>query len=321
MATDTAFVLGALALFGRQHPHPAAGLPAVPVGGRRHRRAERDRDLLLRRDRPGRAGDRRRSASSRSSALSRLRVWRGPAYFAVGAVMWVAMYESGVHATIGGVVLGPAGQRLPPAPRGGGAGRIAHPRVPPVAGARPSPARRSSRSSGRSRRTSGSAPSSSRGAAMSSCPVFALANAGVRIDSRAAGAGAHLAGHHRRLRRPRRSASWSASGWRPRSRCGCGSAPCRPGVSLGSVWSGAALTGLGFTVSLFVTDLAFDDERAAGGGDRRHPRGRRGLHAARRGVLPAWSAGGGGAAPSGRSTWSRRWTPPSTTSAGRSTPR
>jgi predicted DsbA family dithiol-disulfide isomerase/CRP-like cAMP-binding protein len=32
-----------------------------------------------------------------------------------------------------------------------------------------------------------------------------------------------------------------------------------PGVSLASVWSGAALTGLGFTVSLFVTDLAFDD--------------------------------------------------------------
>ena len=27
--------------------------------------------------------------------LSRMQVWRGPAYFAVGAVMWVAMYESG----------------------------------------------------------------------------------------------------------------------------------------------------------------------------------------------------------------------------------
>lgn len=38
-------------------------------------------------------------------ALARLRVWRGPAYLAVGVLLWLAMLESGVHPAIAGVII------------------------------------------------------------------------------------------------------------------------------------------------------------------------------------------------------------------------
>lgn len=47
-------------------------------------------------------------------ALGRLHVWRGPAYFVVGAVLWVAMLESGVHPAIAGVVIAACISVYPP---------------------------------------------------------------------------------------------------------------------------------------------------------------------------------------------------------------
>jgi NhaA family Na+:H+ antiporter len=38
--------------------------------------------------------------------LRRVRVWRGPGYFVAGLALWIAMHESGVHPTIAGVALG-----------------------------------------------------------------------------------------------------------------------------------------------------------------------------------------------------------------------
>jgi Na+:H+ antiporter, NhaA family len=49
-------------------------------------------------------------------ALGRLRVWRGPAYFLAGAVLWVAMLESGVHPAIAGVLIAVGISVYPPRP-------------------------------------------------------------------------------------------------------------------------------------------------------------------------------------------------------------
>src|SRR3712207_5063094 len=187
-----------------------------------------------------------------------MQVWRGPAYFAVGAVMWVAMYESGVHATIGGVVLGLLVSAYAPrraeVERAGSLARAF--RQSPE----PSLAREAKLSVERA-----ISPNERSGAVLvpwSSYvvgPVFALANAGVRID------GALL---ERALTSPvtigvfvglavGKLLGVGLAAWLG-VRLRLGVLP--PGVTLGNVWSGAALCGLGFTVSVFVTDLAFDDE-------------------------------------------------------------
>ena len=44
------------------------------------------------------------------------------------------------------------------------------------------------------------------------------------------------------------------------------------GVRWSHLMAGATLAGIGFTISLFITDLAFDDEHLARTGDDRHPR-------------------------------------------------
>jgi Na+/H+ antiporter NhaA len=257
MATDTAFVLGALALFGRNTPiqlrvfllslsvvDDIGALSAIAI----FYSDEIDFIAL------SIAG----LCVFAFIGLSRMQVWRGPAYFAVGAVMWVAMYESGVHATIGGVVLGLLVSAYPPrraeVERAGSLARAF--RQSPE----PSLAREAKLSVERA-----ISPNERIGAVLvpwSSyvvVPVFALANAGVRID------GALL---ERALTSPvtigvfvglavgKLIGVGLAATLAVRLRMGA----LPPGVGLGSVWSGAALCGLGFTVSLFVTDLAFDDE-------------------------------------------------------------
>jgi NhaA family Na+:H+ antiporter len=256
MATDTAFLLGALALFGRNCPmqlrvfllsmsvvDDIGALTAIAVFY-----SDQIRLVPL-----GIAG----LCVLAFLALTPLRVWRGPAYFAVGAVMWVAMYESGVHPTIGGVVLGLLVSAYPPRRAEVElAGSLARAfRQSPE----PALAREAKLSVERA-----VSPNERIGAVLvpwSSylvVPVFALANAGVRID------GALL---ERALTSPvtigvflglvvgKLLGVGIAATVAVRLRLGV----LPPGISLGSVWAGAALTGLGFTVSLFVTDLAFDD--------------------------------------------------------------
>ncbi|MFD2092509.1 Na+/H+ antiporter NhaA, partial [Blastococcus deserti] len=256
MATDTAFLLGALALFGRDCPiqlrvfllslsvvDDIGALSAIAV----FYSDEIDPIALAV------AG----LCVLAFIGLSRMQVWRGPAYFAVGVVMWVAMYESGVHATIGGVVLGLLVSAYPPrraeVERAGSLARAFRQSPEPAL------AREAKLSVERA-----VSPNERIGAVLvpwSSylvVPVFALANAGVRID------GALL---ERALSSPVTIGVFAglvagkllgvglAATLAVRLRLGV----LPPGVGLGSVWSGAALTGLGFTVSLFVTDLAFDD--------------------------------------------------------------
>jgi NhaA family Na+:H+ antiporter len=256
MATDTAFVLGGLALFGRNCPIQLRvfllSLSVVDDIGALSAIAIFYSDAIdvvaL-----GIAG----LCVLAFIGLSRMQVWRGPAYFAVGVVMWVAMYESGVHATIGGVVLGLLVSAYPPrraeVERAGSLARAF--RQSPEPGL----AREAKLSVERA-----VSPNERIGAVLvpwSSylvVPVFALANAGVHID------GALL---ERALTSPvtigvfvglavgKLLGVGLAATLAVRMRLGV----LPPGVSLGSVWSGAALAGLGFTVSLFVTDLAFDD--------------------------------------------------------------
>ncbi|MGH3991932.1 MAG: Na+/H+ antiporter NhaA, partial [Pseudonocardiaceae bacterium] len=91
-------------------------------------------------------------------------------------------------------------------------------------------------------------------------PVFALANAGVRLDSDLVGRALNSTvtlGVLLGLVVGKLLGVGLASTLAVRFRLS--SLP--PGVDLGSVWGGAALTGIGFTVSLFVADLAFDDAR------------------------------------------------------------
>src|SRR5918992_2172678 len=115
MATDTAFVLGALALVGPAFPTQLRifmlSLAVVDdIGALAAIAVFYSEDVSL----PALAVA--AACVLGILALGRLRVWRGPAYFVVGAALWAAMVESGVHPTLGGVVLGLLISAYPPRP-------------------------------------------------------------------------------------------------------------------------------------------------------------------------------------------------------------
>jgi Na+:H+ antiporter, NhaA family len=190
--------------------------------------------------------------------LGRVRVWRGPAYFVAGLALWVAMVESGVHPTIAGVLLG---------------------LLTPVHPPRRSEIERATALTRSFRQDPSAAQARSAmlgvGAAISPnerlqellhpwtsyvvVPLFALANAGVPLGSDAISRAVSspitigivvglVAGKTIGIA----LASFLAV------RLGLGTLP--RGMTMRHVLGAAALAGIGFTVSLFVTDLAFDDE-------------------------------------------------------------
>src|SRR3954469_874054 len=146
-------------------------------------------------------------------------------YVPVGVALWVATLESGVHATVAGVVLG----LLTPAGLVGGRPvleRLEH-RLHPLT-------------------------------SFVVVPLFALANAGVYL-----GGGALSAAASSRV-------TWAivtglvlgklggvGGAIRGGLRTGAGRLPA--GVTGAEVWGAAALAGIGFTVSLFITSLAYED--------------------------------------------------------------
>jgi Na+/H+ antiporter NhaA len=190
--------------------------------------------------------------------LRRVRVWRGPAYFAAGLALWIAMLQSGVHPTIAGVLLGFLTAVHPPR-------RSAVERASVLTRSfrqDPSPAQARSAMLGLGAAIS---PNERLQEALHPwtsyviVPIFALANAGVPLDGDAIG---------RALRSPVTIGvvvglvAGKALGISLSSllalRLGLGRLP--RGVQRRHLPGAATLAGIGFTVSLFVCDLAFDDE-------------------------------------------------------------
>jgi Na+/H+ antiporter 1/Thioredoxin len=192
-------------------------------------------------------------------ALGRLDVWRGPAYLVVGGGLWVAMVESGLHPTIAGMVAGllvtvyaPRRERVEEA-----ASLARAFRQSPV----PSLARSTKLSVERA-----VSPNERLQALLHPwtsfviVPLFALANAGVYLGGGLLGdafsspitwgvigglVGGKLLG-----------VGVSSLG---AVRLGLGRLP--QGVGSGQVVGGAALAGIGFTVSLLILELGFDSAR------------------------------------------------------------
>ncbi|WP_100447531.1 Na+/H+ antiporter NhaA [Glycomyces xiaoerkulensis] len=105
MATDIAFAIGILALFGDRIPSPARiflltlaivdDLGAIAVIALFYTDDLSTEWLLV-------AG----VLVVVAVALRVLNVWYGPVYLVIGVLLWLATLESGVHATVAGVVMG-----------------------------------------------------------------------------------------------------------------------------------------------------------------------------------------------------------------------
>ena len=158
-------------------------------------------------------------------ALRRLGVTQIAPYLLLGIAVWVAVHESGVHATIAGVALG----LLTPTGIVGGRNvlELLEHRLHAVS-------------------------------AFAIVPLFALANAGVSL-----GTGLLSDAAHSRV-------AWAIAAGLVLGkllgiagatflglRLGVGTLPA--GVGRGQVWGLAAIGGIGFTVSLFIAQLAYDD--------------------------------------------------------------
>src|SRR5688500_1750189 len=258
MSTDTAFVLGVLALFGPRCPDRmrlflltlaivddigAISVMALFYSGELHVPA-----LLV--------------SACLIAVLVGLRwagVWRLTPYVVTGIALWLAVHESGVHGTLAGVVLGLLLPSRPADPedveRTGTYGRALIEQ----------PDAERARLAGLAVAATVSANARllhhlHRWTAYLVVPVFGLANAGVPLDAETLRTAltspvtigvcvALVVGN----------AIGIAAGAAAALRTGWGVLP--GGVRWSHLMAGATLAGIGFTISLFIADLAFDDER------------------------------------------------------------
>jgi Na+/H+ antiporter NhaA len=189
--------------------------------------------------------------------LRRLRVWRGPAYFVLAVGIWVAMEQSGVHPTIAGVVIAllapahaPRREEVEDAERLTRAFRQSP--GPELARAARLGVDRAVSANERLQRLYHPWTS------FVIVPIFALANAGVTLDAGTIEAALTskltlgivaglVAGKLAGITLAATGAV--ALGWGTLAR----------GLSSAQLAGGAALSGIGFTISLFIVDLALDD--------------------------------------------------------------
>lgn len=186
--------------------------------------------------------------------------WRGPAYFVAGLVLWYATLKSGIHPTIAGVVMG---------------------LLTAVHAPQPADIERAASVTRLFRRdhdaSSGRAAVLEIGAAVSPnerfqeaihpytsyvvIPIFALANAGVPLSGEAISSALSspvTLGIVAGLVLGKALGISIATVLAVRFRVG----PLPSGMTTGHVFGAAALAGIGFTVSLFVTELAFKGDDA-----------------------------------------------------------
>ena len=257
MSTDTAFVVGVLALFGPRCPDQLRlfllalaivdDIGAITVMAIFYSHGVSVPALLV--------------AAVLVAALIGLRllgIWRLTPYMLIGIALWVAVYESGVHPTLAGVLVGLI---VPAAPvdvehrnklyfYGRAVIEAADPRRVRLATA----AARATVSSN-DRLQDALHPAS----AYVVLPLFGLANAGVPLDAstlRAAVTSRVTIAVVLALILGKTIGVSLASGLA--LRWGRGSLP--GAVRYGHLIGGSVLAGIGFTISLFITDLAFADE-------------------------------------------------------------
>ena len=264
MATDTAFALGALALLARRRL-PAA-LTALLLGI-----AVVDDIVALTVVAIAYSGDLALPWLLGAGAgllglvaLSRLGVRHLGPYLAVGAVVWLATLESGVHATLAGVLIGlitPVRPFQPASAVGAAAARTAEvargPDVDPAAWRRLAWLSREAIAP-LTRLEHTLHPWTS----ALVLPLFALANAGIAIGPDA------IAGAFERA--PALAVAVGLVVGKPLGlalgalvavRCGLARLPA--GVRPAHLVGIGALAGIGFTVSIFVTELAYADDALA----------------------------------------------------------
>jgi len=259
IATDTAFLLGALAIIGPACPTQLRvflltlsivdDIVAIAVIGVAYSESIAPVPLAV-----------AAACLLALVVLQRQHVWHAAAYVAVGGALWVATDASGVHPTLAGMAGGLLIAAYPP--RRHKVERAARAATAFRQSPLPSTARETRRLVARSislneRLQNALHPWTS----YAVVPLFALANAGVdlRGGTLADALGSPL--------------TWAivvglvvgklvgiAGGALGALRLRLGALP--QGVGEGQVVGGAALSGIGFTVSLLITSLAFDDGAA-----------------------------------------------------------
>ncbi|WP_006246068.1 Na+/H+ antiporter NhaA [Mycolicibacterium tusciae] len=182
---------------------------------------------------------------------------RGPAYALLGFALWVALYLSGIHPTLAGVALALLIPVFAPERR------QVEDAVEVIRAFRQSPNSRYARAATRRLRQSISINERLQvdfGPYVSFLvlPAFALVNAGVRLDAASLSAAARspltwgiIAGLVLGKFIGITGATWFMS------RTGIGE--LAPGLRLRRVAGGAALSGIGFTISLFIVDIAISE--------------------------------------------------------------
>lgn len=182
---------------------------------------------------------------------------RGPAYAVFGVALWIALYLAGVHPTLAGVVIALLIPVFTPERR------PVERAVDQIRAFRQSPNSEYARAASRSLRESISINERLQTAVGPSVsfvvlPLFALVNAGVKLDAQSLSTA---------LQSP---LTWgivaglvigkfvgiTGATWLIR-RIGLGE--LAPGLTLRRIAGGAALSGIGFTISLFIVDIAITD--------------------------------------------------------------